>query len=737
MDQSSRVVVSLLAALVLATHADSRDRGSRGSNSGSAQVQSRPSPSPSPAPSRPASAASSPSSGGSRPSGGSSFGSAGGSRGYTPAPAPSQPGRGSYTPPAPAPSRPAPAPSTPSSGYDRGSYDRGGSSRAPSREPAPVDFGGGGRDSGNSGSSGDVRWRTGDSAPTRDSTTTREAQPRRESGASRTSTSGAFENPARTDGTGWGAGSGRDARGVSSAPDEASPRYLPRVWDSDQAVWRTKPQPAPVPRVSSGARAEGDASLSRARLERANGAPLVGGDGARAGAAPAAARAGLQPVALDRQGLIERYARAEAKDAPVKPIGQRGAADAAEPRATRAAAAGTAAEASLSTRRGARARAAEEAHAQGGGRRLEPAAEAGRKRVETAPSRTSGKEAAESEPSRKRSETVQRTAVKRLDELRRTDPEGARRLERTSAEVAVATHTASRVTLGVAVGAWTGCNTGWWWPAYDKSCGWYQPWWWWNSSWSHCWSWNVGWNSCHGWYGGIGWSSGWYGSSCYRYDPWCTPAWCWYPSVVWCNDPVVVERIVEREVVVEREVPVAAGEGVVAAGAEPSPAQEIVDALQVAARKHLDEGDAAFREGRYADAVHHYARALECSPQDAGLHLVLADALFATGDYHYCAWSLRRAVELDPAVLDVDVDKHAFYADPAEFDRQLALAEGFLEDHFLDDDARLVLAFNYHCAKRHAEAVTLLESAFSSAVLDTPAGAKVHARAAAAATQGR
>ena len=243
------------------------------------------------------------------------------------------------------------------------------------------------------------------------------------------------------------------------------------------------------------------------------------------------------------------------------------------------------------------------------------------------------------------------------------------------------------------------------------------------------------WSQCYGF--GWGWNSCWWRPSCWSpcYG-WSYPSWYWYPSVVWIDhdEPLVVERVVEREVVRETiiEVDATPPAAPVAADArlvEPSAPEAVVQALHAAAKQHLDEGDRAFLEGRYADAVHHYARAVECSPQDGALHLVLADALFATGDYHYCAWSLRRAFELEPALFDAQVDKRGFYRDPAEFDRQLVLAEGFLEDHFLDDDARLVLAANYHWARRHGDCVALLESAFSVGVRDSLCGARILARA--------
>ncbi|TDJ70970.1 MAG: hypothetical protein E2O39_09125 [Planctomycetota bacterium] len=171
------------------------------------------------------------------------------------------------------------------------------------------------------------------------------------------------------------------------------------------------------------------------------------------------------------------------------------------------------------------------------------------------------------------------------------------------------------------------------------------------------------------------------------------------------------------------------GEGAVPAapvGEQPlTPAQS----MNRASDYYLVLGDRAFREGRYGDAVHFYAKAVEFAPNEGVLYLILSDALFATGDYHYAAYTLRKAFELDPGIVDNIVDKHSFYADPVEFDRQIAVLERYLEDHFLDDDARLVLAANYLFGGRPAAAVDLLESAFSQEVVKSPAGQVVLAGA--------
>lgn len=147
--------------------------------------------------------------------------------------------------------------------------------------------------------------------------------------------------------------------------------------------------------------------------------------------------------------------------------------------------------------------------------------------------------------------------------------------------------------------------------------------------------------------------------------------------------------------------------------------------LNRAADYFLTLGDRAFRDGRYGQAVHDYAKAIEYAPEEGILYLILSDALFATGDYHYAAHCLRKALELDPALTSSVVDKRSFYTDPTEFDRQIAVLERYLEDHFLDDDARLVLAANYLYGGRPAAAVDLLESPFSMEVKKSSAGTQI------------
>ncbi|QDV06235.1 hypothetical protein Poly30_17420 [Planctomycetes bacterium Poly30] len=151
--------------------------------------------------------------------------------------------------------------------------------------------------------------------------------------------------------------------------------------------------------------------------------------------------------------------------------------------------------------------------------------------------------------------------------------------------------------------------------------------------------------------------------------------------------------------------------------------------LNRAAAYYLTQGDRAFREARFGDAAHFYAKAVEFSSDSGILYLVLSDALFATGDYRYAAYALRQAFDREPDLARNLVDKREFYADPAQFDRQLATLERYVEDHVLDMDARLVLSANYLFGGRPDAAWSLLENPFSEELRNTNEGKLIQSSA--------
>jgi tetratricopeptide (TPR) repeat protein len=278
------------------------------------------------------------------------------------------------------------------------------------------------------------------------------------------------------------------------------------------------------------------------------------------------------------------------------------------------------------------------------------------------------------------------------------------------------------INIGLSYGyGWPSCGSGITYGNWDDGCSNYTNWC--DSSYSYGWQCNP-----YGWWYGSYWNCWPYGSSYW----WWSAAW--YPLWWYASYPSTV-------VVYEREAPVSypieyydspVGEGVLAAddqGAGRAVDNAVGDLLsatgQASARaglQNLTLGDSAFREKRYGDAVHYYAKAIEFQPDEGVLYLVLSDALFATGDYHYGAYALRKALELDPSLLDKAIDKHEFYGDPTDFDRQLAVLELYLKDRPADQDARLLLAANYLFGLRPAAAVDLLESDSAESLRRTSPG---------------
>jgi hypothetical protein len=274
---------------------------------------------------------------------------------------------------------------------------------------------------------------------------------------------------------------------------------------------------------------------------------------------------------------------------------------------------------------------------------------------------------------------------------------------------------------------WSTCwyGTSWWykpwgfglyfgWPSY---CYGYEP------LWLHHPVYGV-----YPWYGGYAfgycgasnWYFGSYGSWSWGLSSYYGPAYV-HPTVVVVDDEpdvVVVERVVEQPVVVEQPAPAEA-----AAELVPVPAFDVAAeprAIGPAADRYLTLGDRAFRDARFADAVHYYTKAVALEPDEPVLQLLLSDALFATGDYAAAAAALRKALAGDPMLVRSEVDKREFYSEKRAFDRQLAVCELYLADHPVDSDARLVLAVNLLFSGAPASAVDLLESDLAFGLRDDP-----------------
>jgi len=363
---------------------------------------------------------------------------------------------------------------------------------------------------------------------------------------------------------------------------------------------------------------------------------------------------------------------------------------------------------------------------------------------------TSAKDPVRRDPAAKTATRIQQAenTTKRLERLDKKDPVRAKQVLRTGEALAVASDTSLRLAIGVSFGA-TGGGTGWcWWDPCNRGYGTpaqscynsYGPcsWWWWNNCtyWLPSWGWGVSF--------GASWSCGNYAWSthpyyCYPgYNYWGCSPW-WYAGAIYVDDyyPPQEQVVVvhEYEPQPEAEAPAAPevqrGEAALAGGNLPPEKRDpaLAQALARSSQQYVALGDLAFSERRFGDAVSHYAKAIEYAPDDAVLYMLLSDALFATGDYHYAASALRKSLELEPRLVDTIVDKHAVYSNPQDFENQLGYLEQYLKDNVLDEDARLVLGANYLFGNKPRQALELLQSSFSLEVRKSPAGTLLFDRA--------
>lgn len=253
-----------------------------------------------------------------------------------------------------------------------------------------------------------------------------------------------------------------------------------------------------------------------------------------------------------------------------------------------------------------------------------------------------------------------------------------------------------------------------------------------HSTWCGFWDpWGCG-NSCGcGWsfgfaFGGCGWgfslcSPCWYGSqcgywnNCYSDAYWCSWAhpyyggYWWYPSGYYCPTYYGVPSGVYVEG--EPAPAPAPGEPVVAGGGVVGSARAIdvgPDANSLAsglAVKYVELGDFYFKANRFHDAAEAYGKARSYAPNDASVHFVLADAVFADGDYAYAAFLINEGLRLDPAMASANTDKRTFYSDASVFETQMAALDAHLAKTPYDAQAHFVRGYNLCFSGKRDEAI--------------------------------
>lgn len=257
---------------------------------------------------------------------------------------------------------------------------------------------------------------------------------------------------------------------------------------------------------------------------------------------------------------------------------------------------------------------------------------------------------------------------------------------------------------------WRDSYRGWWGPGHCDPWYGYRGGLWIGSHWSSfAWGVSLWWPLWH--------YRSWYWDACYRdcwWDTWSRPycvstSYWWYPSTTYCPTYLYVpSTVVVRSYGPADEVEpapvttevVVAGGGVVGsarAGERRDDAGEAAEPETLTAAlaaKYVELGDFYFRAERFLDAIDAYGKARQYAPDDASVHFVLADAVFANGDYHYAAFLIGEAIRLDPTLAAASADKRTFYADAKVFDLQLAALERYVATRPYDAAAWLVFGYN-------------------------------------------
>lgn len=241
------------------------------------------------------------------------------------------------------------------------------------------------------------------------------------------------------------------------------------------------------------------------------------------------------------------------------------------------------------------------------------------------------------------------------------------------------------------------------------------------------WSWSWGWGSASFGFGSPYWWS-YPASYCAPYwncapggyypNYWYYPSYASYP--VYYSEPVYYPVPVSEPIVVE--VPVyqqpapaqAPREDAAPAPEQRAPAASgktpVVTSSKLADR-YVSLGDVYFQLGRYDRALEAYEKAASFEPNDPSLQFIVCDALFANGRFSDTARAIRRALVLDPGLVESRADKRGFYARTGDFDAQIRVLEGWLVNHPDSADGWLVLGYNRYFRHELAAAREAFEKA--------------------------
>lgn len=100
-----------------------------------------------------------------------------------------------------------------------------------------------------------------------------------------------------------------------------------------------------------------------------------------------------------------------------------------------------------------------------------------------------------------------------------------------------------------------------------------------------------------------------------------------------------------------------------------------------------------FERGQYARALQAFRAAREARPDSPYADYLLAQALFATGEYGQCAQAIRSGAVRNPDWARQHVDVRSFYGETKDLKEQIGKLDSFAKAHPDDQDAALVIGY--------------------------------------------
>ena len=156
-----------------------------------------------------------------------------------------------------------------------------------------------------------------------------------------------------------------------------------------------------------------------------------------------------------------------------------------------------------------------------------------------------------------------------------------------------------------------------------------------------------------------------------------------------------------------------------AAAPAPGDEKDSVPLTKEAAKEMYDAAQAAFKQGRYFQAIQKSGKAIESDLENVAMHDFLQQSMFALGDYRSAAIEAHAVLHLGKPTDWQSVAK--LYADPAEYTDHLRTLENDVKENPGDAATQFLLGYHYNVLGHKPHAIKHLKKAFELAPKDEQA----------------